>query len=80
MLVIERYKSGFNPPEDYPFEDLSRGGSDSGSTPNINTVHVGSRLKEGGLTIKGTITGKGMKKRAGLLSLFGSRGVIYLLY
>lgn len=75
LLVIERYKSGFNPPEDYPFEDLSRGGSDSGSTPNINSLQLPSKLKDAGLTVKGTVSGKGIKKRAGLLSLFGNRGV-----
>ncbi|XP_076258097.1 formin-binding protein 1-like Cip4 isoform X3 [Rhynchophorus ferrugineus] len=73
-LVIEKYKSGFQPPEDFPFEDLSKGGSDSGSANNINNIQVSGKLKDGGYTVKGTITGKGMKKRAGIFNIFGSRG------
>lgn len=78
MLVIEKYKTGFPPPEDIPFEDLSKGGggggSDSGSSPNINTVQIG-KLKDGSFTVKGTITGRAMKKRAGIFNIFSSRGV-----
>lgn len=76
LLVIEKYKSGFNPPDDIPFEDLSKSGSDSGSSTNLNSLHIGSKIKDGGLTVKGTISGKGIKKRSGLLGIFGSRGVI----
>lgn len=75
LLVIEKYKSGFQPPEDFPFEDLSKGGSDSGSANNINNIQVSGKLKDGGYTVKGTITGKAMKKRTGLFHIFGSRGV-----
>ncbi|XP_074029177.1 formin-binding protein 1-like Cip4 isoform X3 [Leptinotarsa decemlineata] len=74
LLVIEKYKSGFEPPEDFPFEDLSKGGSDSGSANNINNLQVSSKLKDGGYTVKGTITSKAMKKRTGLFNIFGSRG------
>lgn len=76
-MVIERYKSGFNPPDDFPFEDLSKSnnGSDTGSLPNINSIHLGPRLKDGGLTVKGTMSGKSMKKRTGIFNIFSSRGV-----
>jgi hypothetical protein len=74
ILVIEKYKSGFLPPDDIPFEDLSKGGSDSGSANNINNIQISGKLKEGGYTVKGTITGKAMKKRAGIFHIFGSRG------
>nr|CAI5865422.1 unnamed protein product [Callosobruchus analis] len=76
MLVIEKYKSGFQPPDDFPFEDLSKGsgGSDSGSANNINSIALSGKLKDGGYTVKGTITGKSMKKRTGLFHIFGSRG------
>ncbi|XP_065169257.1 cdc42-interacting protein 4 homolog isoform X2 [Atheta coriaria] len=75
QMVIERYKSGFSPPDDYPFEDLSRGGSDSGgSTPMINNMHSEVKLKSGGLTVKGTVSGKGIKKRTGIFNIFGNRG------
>lgn len=73
--MIEKYKSGFQPPEDFPFEDLSKGGSDSGSANNINNIQVSGKLKDGGYTVKGTITSKAMKKRTGLFHIFGSRGV-----
>ncbi|CAH1119335.1 unnamed protein product [Phaedon cochleariae] len=73
--VIEKYKSGFQPPEDFPFEDLSKVGSDSGSATNINSLAVvGGKLKDSGYTVKGTITGKALKKRTGLFHIFGSRG------
>lgn len=80
QLVIDKYKSGFMPPDDFPFEDLSKGGtnssgSDSGSSNNINNIHAVSKLRDGGYTVKGTITGKNLKKRTGLFHLFGSRGV-----
>ncbi|XP_030756477.1 formin-binding protein 1-like isoform X3 [Sitophilus oryzae] len=75
LLVIEKFKSGFQPPDDFPFEDLSKGGSDSGSSNNINNIQVGGKIKEGGYTVKGTITGKAMKKRAGIFNIFGSRGL-----
>ncbi|XP_031357233.1 formin-binding protein 1-like isoform X3 [Photinus pyralis] len=73
ILVIERFKSGFNPPEDYPFEDLSKSnGSNPGSLQNVNSIQP--RLKDGGLTVKGTFSGSKIKKRAGILNIFGSRG------
>ncbi|XP_060527343.1 formin-binding protein 1-like isoform X2 [Cylas formicarius] len=75
LLVIEKYKSGFQPPDDFPFEDLSKGGSDAGSANNINNIQIGGRLKDGGYTVKGTITGKAMKKRAGIFNIFGGRGL-----
>ncbi|XP_017782498.1 PREDICTED: formin-binding protein 1-like [Nicrophorus vespilloides] len=75
LLVIERYKSGFCPPEDFPFEDLSKGGSDSGgSTPMINSIQAEAKPRSGGLTMKGTMSGKGLKKRTGLFHIFTSKG------
>lgn len=76
LLVIEKYKTGFPPPDDIPFEDLAKGGggSDSGSSPSINSMQV-SKLRDGSYTVKGTVTGKSMKKRAGIFNLFTSRGV-----
>lgn len=80
MLVIERYKSGFEPPEDFPFEDLSKGGSDSGSANNINNIQISNKLRDGSYTVKGTITGKVMKKRVGIFHIFGSKGVRIFYY
>jgi hypothetical protein len=40
LLVIEKYKSGFLPPADHPFEDLS---TTDGSTSNISQTGLGVR-------------------------------------
>ncbi|KAF5300609.1 hypothetical protein FQR65_LT09141 [Abscondita terminalis] len=71
LMVIERFKSGFTPPEDYPFEDLSKSnGSNSGSIQNVNHIQ---RPKDVGNTVR-TISGHKIKKRTGILNIFGSRG------
>ena len=70
--MIERYKSGFSPPQDYPFEDLSNmdtqsaNGSMSSLPPHIVVQQPMSEKK----TILGTITGGRVKKRSGILGLF----------
>jgi hypothetical protein len=43
LLVIEKYKSGFLPPADHPFEDLS---TTDGSTSNISQTGLGVRVHE----------------------------------
>ncbi|CAG0882430.1 unnamed protein product [Cyprideis torosa] len=75
--VIERFKSGFSPPTDIPFEDLSVPPPSPEAGPNgsavlspSNGAHTNGKI--GGLSLKGTISGKGFKKtRAGLKGLFG---------
>ncbi|XP_045460444.1 formin-binding protein 1-like isoform X2 [Harmonia axyridis] len=74
-MVIERYKSGFEPPEDIPFEDLSKSGSDSGSTHIVNNIQPSNKIKDGVYTVKGTISGKAMRKRTGIFQIFGNRGL-----
>lgn len=81
-LVIERYKSGFLPPEDVPFEDLSNVrsgsvGSDTSSnggggsaTHSTITLSLGSGLKSD--TKSGTLSAMKLKKRAGIFSLFNA--------
>lgn len=74
-LVVERFKSGFSPPSDIPFEDLSDAETVSvnGSMNSIQgTSAVGSAEKK---TILGTITGGRVKKRSGLLGLFSNNKV-----
>ena len=73
QLVIERYKSGFQPPGDFPFEDLSAAkmqidGNSKLSTPVMQPI-------TNHLTIKGTMSGGKMKKRMGLLGIFSSNKV-----
>lgn len=60
--VIERYQSGFQPPGDIPFEDLSKGDGESQqiSLPSNNN-----------LTLKGTMGALKNKKRGGLFTIFG---------
>ncbi|XP_057366986.1 formin-binding protein 1-like isoform X1 [Daphnia carinata] len=83
-LVIERYKSGFSPPEDVPFEDLSNMRSGSvGSDSSSNGGGVGSgaihstiSLTSSGIlkseTKSGTLTAMKLKKRAGIFSIFNA--------
>ncbi|KOC66039.1 Formin-binding protein 1 like protein, partial [Habropoda laboriosa] len=70
LLVIERYKSGFQPPGDFPFEDLSVAKTyDSNSQlsqPVMQPIHNHH------LTAKGTVSGGKMKKRVGLFGIFSS--------
>lgn len=69
LTVIERYKTGFLPPPDYVFEDLSKADSESStysSQNNLNSNH---------LTQKGTIGANKLKKRAGIFGIFSSNKV-----
>ncbi|XP_034483578.1 formin-binding protein 1-like [Drosophila innubila] len=68
LKVIERYQSGFTPPADIPFEDLSK--MDSSITPQSTY----SNVTYNHMTMKGTISGPKFKKpRGGILnSIFGS--------
>ena len=66
LFVIDKHKSGFHPPGDTPFEDLSNAmstlslsGSGGGSQPNTPA--------EKKMSILGTITGGKLRKRSGLL-------------
>jgi len=68
LLVIEKYKSGFQPPGDIPFEDLSTVESGSGNSSTSTPQNTPSEKKN---SILGTITGGKIKKRSGLLGIFG---------
>ena len=65
--MIEKYKSGFLSPTDIPFEDLS-----SSEHSNVNSSINNINDKK---TILGTITGGKIKKRSGILGLFGQNKV-----
>ncbi|XP_068628693.1 formin-binding protein 1-like [Battus philenor] len=60
QLVIERYKSGFVPPEDFRFEAAS--GAEAAEAPPQNHLTAA----------RGTVSGHRIKKRGGLLSIFSS--------
>jgi hypothetical protein len=76
--VIERYKSGFEPPGDFPFDDLSRGGESMPLImPGGNTFvssGIGAHRAES-MTVKGTMSAGKLKKRVGLFAIFSSNKV-----
>lgn len=83
-MVIERYKSGFNPPGDQPFEDLSKTGSiNSGSGgPSDSTdgpIDPVYRGKNNHLTARGTQGAGKLKKRGGIFGIFSSNKVMKLI-
>ncbi|CAL4105034.1 unnamed protein product, partial [Meganyctiphanes norvegica] len=65
QMVIERYKSGFTPPGDIPFDDLSTPRQNGTTT---STPHALNKSD----TIKGTISASKLKKRVGLFGIFAS--------
>lgn len=71
-LVIERFKSGFTPPGDFPFEDLSAAKTYDSNTqlaqPTMQPIH-------NHLTVKGTVSGGKIKKRVGIFGIFSSNKV-----
>ncbi|KAK3857146.1 hypothetical protein Pcinc_036584, partial [Petrolisthes cinctipes] len=86
QVVIERYKSGFTPPGDIPFDDLSTprqnggGGGLGGGGGGVggggggggdgNTPTTHTPLRQD--TIKGTISASKLKKRGGIFGIFAS--------
>ncbi|XP_026467891.1 formin-binding protein 1-like isoform X4 [Ctenocephalides felis] len=81
-LVIERYKSGFTPPGDFPFEDLSKqnGSGVGGNQINNQTLastnpinpHPSLNHHTVHHTVKGTLGANKLKKRVGLFGIFSS--------
>ncbi|XP_062708987.1 formin-binding protein 1-like isoform X2 [Aedes albopictus] len=71
LKVIEKYQSGFQPPGDLPFEDLSK--ADSDTSNNFQTYTSTARLNH--LTAKGTTSQK-LKKRVGIFGYFASNKIV----
>lgn len=69
LKVIEKYQSGFQPPGDLPFEDLSKADSDTSNSSQTYSISTGGGLNH--LTAKGTTKDK-LKKRVGLFGIFTS--------
>ncbi|XP_033242613.1 formin-binding protein 1-like isoform X13 [Drosophila miranda] len=63
--VIERYQSGFAPPTDIPFEDLSK------LDPDTLQDHYNNSMSNH-LTMRGTMSANKIKKRVGIFNIFGS--------
>ncbi|XP_041973741.1 formin-binding protein 1-like isoform X2 [Aricia agestis] len=66
QLVIERYKSGFVPPEDFRFEAAAECDATDGTHAPAHAPH----------TVRGTVSANRVKKRGGLLSIFSSNKII----
>ncbi|XP_055620883.1 formin-binding protein 1-like isoform X2 [Toxorhynchites rutilus septentrionalis] len=73
LKVIEKYQSGFQPPGDLPFEDLSKADSDTSNNSQNYTSTGGGGLNH--LTAKGTTTQK-LKKRVGIFGIFTSNKIV----
>lgn len=73
--MIERFKSGFQPPEDIPFEDLSAIKNGEAPPPQTNGYSNSVKLENQSLTYKGTMSGGKSKKRTGLFGIFGNNKV-----
>ncbi|XP_072936257.1 formin-binding protein 1-like isoform X2 [Epargyreus clarus] len=67
QLVIDRYKSGFVPPEDFRFE-ASAGADAPDAAAHVPAHHL--------TAARGTVSGNRVKKRGGLLSIFTSNKII----
>lgn len=68
--MIEKYKSGFSPPGDVPFEDLSSTDSTSVNGSMTSMQQSINPILEKKTSLIGTITGGRIRKRSGLLGLF----------
>ncbi|XP_073981707.1 formin-binding protein 1-like Cip4 isoform X3 [Rhodnius prolixus] len=73
LLVIERYKSGFDPPSDFPFDDLSR----PEGIHHTPTIHPVLSVKPEAVTVKGTMSAGKIKKRVGLFGIFSSNKKLF---
>lgn len=69
--MVERHKSGFTPPGDIPFDDLSNANVQENHL-NANTPKSSSLSRE---TLRGTVSGGKKGKRGGLFGIFGSSKV-----
>jgi formin-binding protein 1 len=67
ILFSVRFQSGFHPPGDVPFEDLSKLDVESTISQSIPTTNQTMR--------GGTMGAKNLKKRVGLFGIFGSSKV-----
>lgn len=65
MIVIEKYQSGFQPPGDIPFEDLSKADPDAANNSQTHNSSTGLNHMTG----KGTTKDK-LKKRVGIFGIF----------
>jgi hypothetical protein len=76
QIVIDKYKSGMQPPDDIPFEDLSNKPATNSESDTISTQSKGSSLVYShslkSESFRHTFTARGLKKRTKLLGIFGT--------
>lgn len=76
QLVVDRYKSGMQPPDDIPFEDLSTKvtncETESTQSKGSSLVYTHSLKSD---SLRHTFTARGLKKRTRLLGIFGANKV-----
>jgi len=82
QIVIDRYKSGMQPPDDIPFEDLSNKNNNSSANSNCETDSISTTQSKGSSlmyshslkseSFRHTFTARGLKKRTRLLGIFGA--------
>ena len=70
--MIERYKSGFEPPEPVPFEDLSDWRPPDPQLGQLPPPPAGSPKPN---TVKGTLSARKFGKRGGIFGIFGGSKV-----
>lgn len=76
QLVVDRYKSGMQPPDDIPFEDLSNKVSNIDSEPA--QTKGGSLLYTNSFksdSLRNTFSARGLRKRSKILGIFGASKV-----
>lgn len=75
-IVVDRYKSGMQPPDDIPFEDLSTKvtncETESTQSKGSSLVYTHSLKSD---SLRHTFTARGLKKRTRLLGIFGAAKV-----
>jgi len=71
-IVIEKFKSGFQTPNDIPFEDLSSADTTSVNGSMSSMQQSINPILEKKTSLIGTITGGRIRKRSGLLGLFSN--------
>ncbi|EEB15230.1 Proline-serine-threonine phosphatase-interacting protein, putative, partial [Pediculus humanus corporis] len=69
QMVIDRYKSGFQPPRDIPFEDLNA--VRSGDAAPVTNQYIKARA-DPNMTVRGTISAGKLKRRVALFGIFSS--------
>lgn len=76
QYVIDRYKSGMQPPDDIPFEDLSARvtncETESTQSKGSSLLYTHSLKSD---SLRHTFTARGLKKRTRLLGIFGANKV-----